>query len=82
MTNKFYSTPTNSDTDSVIDELFERNYTELEPSGDGNIFIDTVNKTFWICSPEALASNTNMVEQLHQEKVYQTNLNEIKSWEN
>jgi hypothetical protein len=81
--NKFYSTPTNSETiDLLVDELLEKGYTELEPAGDGNIFIDTVNKTFWICSPEALASNTNMVEQLHQEKVYQTNLNEIKSWEN
>jgi hypothetical protein len=79
---KFYSTPTNSETDLIVDELLGRNYTELQNSGDGNIFIDTVNKTFWICSPEALAINTNMVEQMHQEKVYQTNLNEIKSWQN
>ncbi len=80
--NKFYSTPTNSDTDLILDELLGKNFTELEPSGDGNIFIDTVNKTFWICSSEALANNTYAVNEIHQEKVYQTNLNEIKLWEN
>lgn len=80
MNNKLYSTPTNSDTDLLVDELFAKNFTELEQSGDGNVFIDTVNRTFWICSSESLSRNTKYVENTHQEKVYQTNLNEIKTW--
>jgi len=78
---KFYSTPVNSDTDEIVDELLGKGFSELQPSGNSNLFIDTVNKNFWYCNPEHLQKNSVFLKHL-KESVTQINLKEIKSWEN
>lgn len=77
---KFYSTPVNSETDAIVDELLAKNYTEMHKSGDSNLFIDTVNKIFWFCNPEHLQQNSDFLNHL-KEPINQTNLKEIQSWE-
>ncbi len=77
---KFFSTPINSDTCAIVDELLSKGFTELEQSGQGNLFIDTVNKTYWQCGPENLEVNRKFVGNMN-ETVEQINLNQIKSWQ-
>ena len=76
----FFSTPVNSETDEIVDELLSKGFSELEASGTGNLFIDTVNKTFWYCDAEQLQKNSVFLQHL-KESVTQINLKEIKSWQ-
>lgn len=78
---KLFTTPKTTEVPLIIEELVNQNFIEMEQSGEGNIFIDKVNRTFWICSDENLATNIRFADS-ENEKIEQTNLKEIQLWEN
>lgn len=80
MTN-FFTAPKTTETSLIVAELQKQNFEQLEPAGEGNLFIDNINRNFWFCSDIAMQANINFVENMHSQKVEQITLNTIQSWE-
>jgi hypothetical protein len=80
MTN-FFTSPKTNETSLIVAELENQNFEQLEPAGQGNLFIDKINRNYWFCSDDAILKNIYFVENLHKQKVEQITLNTIHSWE-
>jgi hypothetical protein len=80
MTN-FFTSPKTNETSLIVAELQKQNFEQLEPAGEGNLFIDNINRNYWFCSDEAMQANINFVDNMHGQKVEQITLNSIKLWE-
>jgi hypothetical protein len=79
--NNFFTSPKTNETSLIVAELQKQNFEQLEPAGEGNLFIDNINRNYWFCSDEAMQANINFVDNMNGQKVEQITLNSIKLWE-
>jgi hypothetical protein len=80
MTN-FFTAPKTTQILLLVVELEKQDFEQLEPAGQGNLFIDKINRNYWFCSDDAIQDNIYFIENLHKQKVEQITLDSIQSWE-
>jgi len=78
---KFFTVPQTNEVPLIVAELQKQHFIQLEAIGEGNLFIDTINKTFWFCSDKAIQTNINFAKHMHNDIPEQATLKMIQSWE-
>ncbi len=76
----FFTIAQTNEVPLIVDELKKQHFEQLEPAGEGHLFIDKINRNFWFCSQKSLETNVKFVEDVHKEKVQQLTLNTLQSW--